>query len=222
MNEVTKEVLTLKSLTWSSHGKEECGNPSLGTNNEDNGNLGEEEERQSERERERGIDGKEWWDVWFEHPHMQWTHKSKHLGSLLASLPPAPRPPPPPIPPQPTARAVGFYLSCVQAQASVKRAEESAGASALSSGRETRASITCNIELLGHFCASDPQQMEGETARGRLSSNTLAHPSHLPWKGVLRIKEKSGLRFLVENMAKSLSEVQSPVSRNSWREAHLI
>lgn len=47
----------------------------------------------------------------------------------------------------------------------MKRAEESAGASALSSGRETHASITCNIELLGHFCTSDPQQMDGETAR---------------------------------------------------------
>lgn len=94
------------------------------------------------------------------------------------------------------------------------QAEESAGASALSSSRETRASITCNAELLGHFCVSDPQQMDGEA----LSSNTLAHPSHLPWEGVLRIKEKSGLRLLVENMATFLSEAQSPVSRNSWRE----
>lgn len=61
------------------------------------------------------------------------------------SPPPPPIHPPPPPPTQRTARAVGFYLSCVQAQASVKRAEESAGASALSSGRETRASITCNL-----------------------------------------------------------------------------
>lgn len=45
----------------------------------------------------------------------------------------------------------------------MKRAEESAGASALPSGRETRASITCKIELFGHFCMSDPQQMDGET-----------------------------------------------------------
>lgn len=108
----------------------------------------------------------------------------------------------------------------------MKRAEESAGASALPSGRETHASITCKIELFGHFCMSDPQQMDGETVYvcvgGRLSSNTLAHPSHLPLEGVLTIIEKSGLRFLVENMAKSLSEVQSPVSRNSWREPHLI
>lgn len=120
-------------------------------NNEDNGNLGEEEERQSERE--RGKDRKEQWDDWFEHPHMQWTHKSKHLGSLLAS--PLLLLPYTPAPSQPTTPAVGFYLSCVQAQASVKGAEGSVGASALSSGRETRASITCNIELLGHFCTSD-------------------------------------------------------------------
>lgn len=45
----------------------------------------------------------------------------------------------------------------------MKQAEESAGASALPSGRETRASITCKIELLDHFCTSDPQQMDGET-----------------------------------------------------------
>lgn len=94
-----------------------------------------------------------------------------------------------PIPSQPTAPAVGFYLSCVQDQASVKGAEGSVGASALSSGRKTRASITCNIELLGHFCASDQKQMDGETKRGMLSSNTLAHPSHLPLEGVLRIEQ---------------------------------
>lgn len=49
----------------------------------------------------------------------------------------------------------------------MKWAEESATASALSGGRETRAFITCNIKLLGHFCASDPEQMDGKTEGGR-------------------------------------------------------
>lgn len=97
----------------------------------------------------------------------------------------------------------------------MKRAEESVGASALSSGRETRASITCNIELLGHFCRSDLQQMDDETARETQSSNTLAHPLHVPWEGVFQNKRNIWTQIPVENLAKSLSEAQNPVSRNS-------
>lgn len=101
----------------------------------------------------------------------------------------------------------------------MKQAEESATASALSGGRETRASITCNIELLGHFCASDPEQMDGETVGRRYPEvSWLIHTTSMG--GRSEEKRKSGLRIPVENMAKSLSEVQSPVSRNSWKEAH--
>lgn len=209
MTWVTKEVLTLKSLTWSSHREKECGYSSPeDKKQQNNSNLREKEER---------VDGEERWGSWFEHPHMHCTHKSKHLGSLLASplLLPYPHPPAPPNP----ARAVRFYLSCVQTQASVKRAEESATASALSGGRETRASITCNIELLGHFCASDPEQMDGETVGRRYPE--VSWLIHTPSTGGRsEEKRKSGLRIPVENMAKSLSEAQSPVSRNSWKEAH--
>ena len=95
------------------------------------------------------------------HPHTRRTRKSKHLGSFLAS--------PllllllfsPPSAPPPT-RAFGFYLSCVQAQASVKRAEETGAASALSSGWETtilRGTLSFSWTLLRGF---DPQQMDGE------------------------------------------------------------
>lgn len=138
------------------------------------------------------VDGEERWDEWFQHPHMRWTHKSKHLWSLLASplLLPYATPPPSHHP----ACAVGFYLSCVQTQASVKWAEESATASALSGGWETRASITCNIELLAHFCASDPEQMDGETEGGRYpAASWLIHTPSMA--GCSEEKRKSGLWF---------------------------
>lgn len=125
------------------------------------------------------------------HPHTQRTGKSKHLGSFLASpllllfsiAPP---------------RAFGFYLSCVQAQASVKPAEEISAASALSSGWETHASITWNIELLGPFCVFDPQQMDGE-AGDNIQHHTFlgSHPKEknknknpcLLWKMEINLSE---------------------------------
>lgn len=61
------------------------------------------EQQQPQRGRRERVDGEERWGSWFEHPHMHCTHKSKHLGSLLASplLLPSPHPPHPPIPPTP-------------------------------------------------------------------------------------------------------------------------
>lgn len=179
----------------------------------------ERRKRQSEREkeRERGIDGKERWDGRFEHPHMQWTHKFKHLGSLLAS--PLLLPYPPLVNPLPVLS--GFTCHVFRLR------------QAWSGLRNLPVQVLCPavgklmlpLRATLSFLATSARLIHSRwmaRRRGSLSSNTLAHPSHLPWEGVLRIKEKSGLRFLVENMAKSLSEVQSPVSRNSWREAHLI
>lgn len=83
------------------------------------------------------------------------------------------QPPPPPHPIDlPPARAYGFYLSCVQAQASVKRAEKTSPASALSRGWRTHASITCNIELLCPFCVCLIRS--GWTTRRETNSSSIS------------------------------------------------
>lgn len=76
----------------------------------------------------------------------------------------------------------------------MKWAEESATASALSGGRETRAFITCNIKLFGHFCSSDPEQMDGKTEGGQYpAASWLIHEPSMG--GCSEKKRKSGLRF---------------------------
>lgn len=77
--------------------------------------------------RVRGMEKKGEAGRGYMHPHTQCTRKSKHIGSFLAFplllllLPVQPHPPPP---------AFGFYLSCVQAQSSGKRAKGNKPASA--------------------------------------------------------------------------------------------
>lgn len=116
------------------------------------------------------------------HPHTQAYAQIKTLRISSCISPP----PPAPVQPPAAARAFGFYLSCVQAQASVKRAEETSAASALSSGWETHASIMCNIALLGPLCVFE--QMDGEA--GDDIQQHLGSSITPSWELILKIKKK--------------------------------
>lgn len=158
-------------------------------------------ERSREREWEREREWREF-ERWtrkrweggyrFMHPNTQCTRNSNDLGSFLSSpslvLLLTPQPPLP-------ACVFRFYLSCVQAQASVKWAGETSAASVLSSSWETHASITCNTEsfLATSVCLIHSRWM---VRQRMISSSILANPSYLPV-----------LRSPVENVDKSLSEV---------------
>lgn len=92
----------------------------------------------------------------------------------------------------------------------MKRAEETSAASALSGGWETHASITWNVELLGPFCAFDPEQTDGE------AGDDIQHlgSSITPSRDLILKNQK--LMSPLENVDKSLSEasVQFSVGYN--------
>lgn len=178
------------------------------------------EQQQPRRGRRERVDGEERWGGWFEHPHMHCTHKSKHLGSLLASplLLPYPHPP---ASPNPTTQPVPSGFTCHvfrlrQAWSGLRNPPLQVLCPAVGKLvlplRATLSFLATSAHLIQSRWMA---RQQGDAIQQHLGSST-----HLPWEDVLRRKEKSGLRIPVENMAKSLSEVQSPVSRNSWKEPH--
>lgn len=125
--------------------------------------------------------------------HPRTAHTQIKTLRIFSCIPP---PPPPPVQlytpsssfssSSPPTRAFGFYLSCVQAQASVKRTEETGAASALSSGWEN----SC-LHYVEHwaswppFRVSDPQQMDGEAGDDiqHLGSSTTPSRDLVPLMG---------------------------------------